>query len=52
MMAQKMGLWDVDHPRLDWSTQGDPLEKLAANVDFAEIWIVTAVSTTILRAWQ
>ena len=34
MMAQQSGFWDVDHRLEELSAHGDPLEKLAATVDF------------------
>jgi hypothetical protein len=33
-MAQQPGFWDVDHRLQELSAHGDPLEKLAATVDF------------------
>jgi IS5 family transposase len=33
-MAQQRGFWDVDHRLQELSAHGDPLEKLAATVDF------------------
>ena len=33
-MAQQPGFWDVEHRLQELSAHGDPLEKLAATVDF------------------
>ena len=34
MAGRQAGFWDIEHRLRELSAQGDPLEKLAATVDF------------------